>query len=336
MSDGVPSSRKIRVYIENTSNLGPLFQITPAMLEAAGARRPDVLARCDIVFGTDLQGFAAGLADIDALLAWKFPHRDLGRLAPRLRWIQLPGAGVDHLLPLDWLAPGVALTNASGAHRPKIGEWLLLGLLMLNNAIPALLRHQRDRSWQQIFSTGIAGKTVLILGVGQAGGAAAEQAKAFGLRVIGTRRSGAAHHAVDAMYPPAATEALLPQADFVIVSVPATPQTTPLFDARRIALMRPGAGIISLARHGVIDMPALIDALRSGRLGGAVLDVEDSGVAASVAGLWSCPNLIALPHCLSNDPDQFMSNVLDIFLENLQRFIRGEALCNLVRRDRGY
>jgi phosphoglycerate dehydrogenase-like enzyme len=336
MSDGVPSSRKIRVYIENTSNLGPLFQITPAMLEAAGARRPDVLARCDIVFGTDLQGFAAGLADIDALLAWKFPHRDLGRLAPRLRWIQLPGAGVDHLLPLDWLAPGVALTNASGAHRPKIGEWLLLGLLMLNNAIPALLRHQRARSWQQIFSTGIAGKTVLILGVGQAGGAAAEQAKAFGLRVIGTRRSGAAHHAVDAMYPPAATEALLPQADFVIVSVPATPQTTPLLDARRIALMRPGAGIISLARHGVIDMPALIDALRSGRLGGAVLDVEDSGVAASVAGLWSCPNLIALPHCLSNDPDQFMSNVLDIFLENLQRFIRGEALCNLVRRDRGY
>ena len=336
MSDGVPSSRKIRVYIENTSNLGPLFQITPAMLEAAGARRPDVLARCDIVFGIDLQGFAAGLADIDALLAWKFPHRDLGRLAPRLRWIQLPGAGVDHLLPLDWLAPGVALTNASGAHRPKIGEWLLLGLLMLNNAIPALLRHQRARSWQQIFSTGIAGKTVLILGVGQAGGAAAEQAKAFGLRVIGTRRSGAAHHAVDAMYPPAATEALLPQADFVIVSVPATPQTTPLLDARRIALMRPGAGIISLARHGVIDMPALIDALRSGRLGGAVLDVEDSGVAASVAGLWSCPNLIALPHCLSNDPDQFMSNVLDIFLENLQRFIRGEALCNLVRRDRGY
>jgi phosphoglycerate dehydrogenase-like enzyme len=336
MSDGVPSSRKIRVYIENTSNLGPLFQITPAMLEAAGARRPDVLARCDIVFGTDLQGFAAGLADIDALLAWKFPHRDLGRLAPRLRWIQLPGAGVDHLLPLDWLAPGVALTNASGAHRPKIGEWLLLGLLMLNNAIPALLRHQRDRSWQQIFSTGIAGKTVLILGVGQAGDAAAEQAKAFGLRVIGTRRSGAAHHAVDAMYPPAATEALLPQADFVIVSVPATPQTTPLLDARRIALMRPGAGIISLARHGVIDMPALIDALRSGRLGGAVLDVEDAGVAASVAGLWSCPNLIALPHCLSNDPDQFMSNVLDIFLENLQRFIRGEALCNLVRRDRGY
>jgi phosphoglycerate dehydrogenase-like enzyme len=240
------------------------------------------------------------------------------------------------LLPLDWLAPGVALTNASGAHRPKIGEWLLLGMLMLNNAIPALLRHQRDRSWQQIFSTGIAGKTALILGVGQAGGAAAEQAKGFGLRVIGTRRSGAAHPAVDAMHPPAAIEALLPQADFVIVSVPMTPETTSLLDARRIALMRSGAGLVSLARHGVIDMPALVDALRSGRLGGAVLDVEDPSVAASVAGLWSCPNLIALPHCLSNDPDRFMANVLDIFLENLQRFIRGEVLHNVVQPGRGY
>jgi len=336
MSDGTPSSRKTRVYIENTSSLGPLFQINPAMLDAAGARRPGVLSQCDIAFGTNLLGFAAGVADIDALLAWQFPRLDLARLAPRLRWIQLPGAGVDHLLPLDWLAPGVALTNASGAHRPKIGEWLLLGLLMLNNAIPALLRHQRDRNWQQIFSAGIAGKTVLILGVGQAGGAAAEKAKGFGMRVIGTRRSGASHPAVDAMYPPRSTETLLPQADFVIVSVAATPETTPLLDARRIALMRPGAGVISLARHGVIDMPALIDALQSGPLGGAVLDVEDSGVAASVAGLWSCPNLIALPHCLSNDPDQFMVNVLDIFLENLQRFIRGEALRNLVQPERNY
>jgi glyoxylate/hydroxypyruvate reductase A len=86
----------------------------------------------------------------------------------------------------------------------------------------------------------------------------------------------------------------------------------------------------------VIVMPALIDALQSGRLGGAVLDVEDSGVAASVAGLWSCPNLIALPHCLSNDPDQFMANVLDIFVENLQRFIHGEELRNLVQLERNY
>ncbi len=336
MSDGVPSSRKTHVYIENTSSLGPLFQVTPAMLEAAGARRPDVLPRCEISFGADLQEFGAGVADADALLAWQFPHRDLGRLAPRLRWIQLPGAGVDHLLPLDWLAPDVALTNASGAHRPKIGEWLLLGLLMLNNAIPALLRRQHERNWQQIFSTGIAGKTVLILGVGQAGGAAAEQAKGFGLRVIGTRRSGAAHPAVDAMHPPAALEALLPQADFVVVSMPKTPETTSLMDARRIALMRPGAGLVSLARHGVIDMAALIEALRSGHLGGAVLDVEDSAVAASVAGLWSCPNLIVLPHCLSNDPEQFMVNVLDIFVENLSRFMRGEVLHNLVQPWRGY
>jgi phosphoglycerate dehydrogenase-like enzyme len=336
MSDSRLSSRKTCVYIENTSSLGPLFHITPAMLDAAGARRPDVLSRSDIAYGADLQGFAAGVADVDAMLAWRFPHRDLARLAPRLRWIQLPGAGVDHLLPLDWLPPGVSMTNARGAHRPKIGEWLLLGLLMLNNAIPTLMRHQRERTWQQIFSTGIAGKTLLILGVGQAGGAAAEQAKRFGLRVIGTRRSGAAHPAVDTMYPPAATEALLPQADFVIVSMPATPETRPLLDASRIALMRPGAGIVSLARHGVIDRQALIDALRSGRLGGAVMDVEDPAVAPPEAELWSCPNLIVLPHCLSNDPDQFMANVLDIFLDNLQRFIQGEALQNLVQPDRNY
>lgn len=336
MSDGVPSTRKVKVYIDSTRSLGPPFAITPALLEAAGARRPEVLSRCDIVFGADPQGFATGMADADVLLAWRLPHRELARLAPRLRWIQLADAGVDHLLPLDWLADGVALTDARGAHRPKIGEWLLLGLLMLNSAMPALLHHQHERTWRQIFSTGIAGKTVLILGVGEAGGAAAEQATRFGLRVIGTRRSGAAHPAVDAMYPPAATDALLGQADFVIVTITATPETTNLLDARRMALMRPGAGLISVARHGVTELPALIDALRCGHLGGAVLDVQDSTVAASVPELWSCPNLIVLPHCLSNDPDRFMANVLDIFLENLQRFIRGEALRNLVQRQRGY
>ena len=336
MSDGRLSAGKTRVHIENDSSLEARFRVTPDLLEAAGARRSDVLSRCDITFGLDLQGFAERVAEIDVLLAWRFPHRALCRLAPRLKWIQLPDAGVDHLLPLDWLAPAVALTNASGAHRPKIGEWLLLGLLMLNNAMPALMCHQRARRWQQIFSTGIAGKTVLILGVGQAGGAAAEQAKRHGLHVIGTRRSGAAHPAVDVMHVPAATETLLPQADFVIVSTPGTPETLPLLDARRIALMREGAGLVSLAPRGVIDLPALIDALRSGHLGGAVLDVEDPTVAVPDAGPLTCPNLVLLPHCLSRDPDRFMSNVLDIFLENLQCFIAGQRLRNLVSSDRGY
>lgn len=324
------------IHIENSSAIGPLFRITPETLAHAAARRPGLLERCTLRFGEDLDGFERSVSDADVLLGWHFPHADLARLAPRLRWVHLTGAGVDHLLPLDWLPGGVTLTNARGAHAPKIGEALMLGVLMLNNAVPTLMDRQREHRWDQRFTTGIAGKTLLVVGVGEAGGSAAEHAKRFGLRVVGIRRSATPHGCVDEMRPMDALDDALAEADFVVVTVPALPATRGMIDARRLSLLRPTAGLVSLGRHGVVDEAALVAALRAGTLAGAVVDVEDPSTVDLPEGLWDCPNLLVLPHSQTNDPERFMANVLDGFLANLARHLDGEPLRNVVRPDLGY
>ena len=129
---------QLRVHVENVSSIGPLFAITPDMMARAEARRPGVRGRWTATYGTDLDGFERHVASADALLGWQFPHLHVAKLAPKLSWIQLTGAGVDHLLPLDWLPPHITLTNAKGAHKPKIGEALFMAVLMINNFIPAL------------------------------------------------------------------------------------------------------------------------------------------------------------------------------------------------------
>ena len=324
------------VHIENVSDIGPLFEITPAMIADAESRRPSVKGRWRATYGADLRDFERNVAGAGAILGWQFRHAEIARLAPELRWIQLTGAGVDHLLPLDWLPERIALTNAKGAHKPKIGEVLFAAVLMLNNRIPALIGYQRARRWHQLFSTGIAGKTLLIAGLGEAGGSLAEHAKRFGMRVIATARRTTGDPNVDAVHPPEALDGLLPQADFVVLTVPATPATRGLFGAKQFAAMKPGAGLVNLCRHGIVDDGALEKALQSGTISGCVYDLEDPSHRPFAPAMWDWPNLILLPHSQTNDPAKYMANTLDIFFENLERWLDGRPLANRVDPALGY
>jgi phosphoglycerate dehydrogenase-like enzyme len=326
----------LRIHIENDSTIGPLFEITPEMIARAEARRPEVKGRWSASYGHDLVEFGRNVAAADGLLGWQFRHAEIDRLGPRLRWIQLTGAGLDHLLPLTWLPPRIALTNARGAHKPKIGEALFMSVLMLNNFIPALVHHQRARRWNQMFATGIAGKTLLIVGLGEAGGDAARLARTFGMRVVATARRTTSHIAAHEVHSPAALHDLLPQADIVMLTVPLTPQTRGMFGTREIALMKPGAGLVSLARAGIVDDVALKDALARGHLSGCVYDLEDPSHRQFDTEMWDCPNMIYLPHSQTNDPARFMENVLDIFFDNLARTLGGEPFANRVDPDLGY
>lgn len=330
------ASALFHVHIENDSSIGPLFEVTPTMIAAAEARRPAVRGRWRATYGADLKDFSANVAGAQGLLGWQFRHREIAHLGPNLSWIQLTGAGVDHLLPLDWLPARIQLTNAAGAHRPKIGEVLFGAVLMLNNAIPALVRQQAARRWHQIFSTGIAGKTLLIVGLGEAGGSLAEHAKRFDMRVIATARRTTSDANVDAVYPAAELERLLPQADFVVVTVPATPQTRGILGKRQIQLMKPGAGLVNLGRHGIVDDAALKEALESGHLSGCVYDLESPEHRPFDPSMWDWPHLILLPHSQTNDPAVFMANVLDIFLANLERKLDGRPLDKVVDPELGY
>ena len=313
-----------------------VFQMTPERLEAAARRHADVSKWVEASIGTDFDDFHAVIGELEVLVGWRFPSENLAERAPKLKWIHIWGAGVEHLLPLDWLPRGVTLTNNSGVHAPKAGEYMMMAILMLNNRIPTLVTSQHRAQWNEIFSTCVAGKTLAVVGVGQMGGAAAQRAKELGMRVLGVRRNARPHRYVDEMYGPDELDRLLPQADFVLVTAPLTRETRNLIGRRELDLMKPHAGIINLGRAQVVDYEALADKLHRGELGGAILDVFDPEPLPPDSPLWETPNLIITPHVASDDWNEYMPRTLDLVFENIRRYFDGRPLKNRVRRSLEY
>jgi phosphoglycerate dehydrogenase-like enzyme len=325
-----------RVHIENARSLMPVFIVRPDQYEPALARYPDV-ARCVTTsWGYDGENYRDPAAEADAMITYRFPNDTLKTDAPKLKLLQVLGAGVDYLLPLDWVPSGVTVLTNSGAHVPKAAQSALMALLMINAQLPELVTSHRQRRWNRIFTTTLDGKTLLIVGVGQIGGGAAEHAKAFGMKVIGTRRSNVAHPAVDEMHRPEALHSLLPRADIVLVNTALTSQTRFMFGEKEFSLMRKGSGFINMSRGGLVDHAALDKALRGGHLSGAVIDVTYPEPPPADWPYWETPNLIITPHVLSDDIDAYVPRTLDIFFGNLRRYFAGEALTNVVDLGREY
>jgi phosphoglycerate dehydrogenase-like enzyme len=269
----------LNVHFETRRSKPSVFRITEALVADALARSGLAGVRTSV--GEDLASLdwlatATGLVSSNDLLRDpKFPLATLAKAAPNLRSIHMTGAGIEPLLPLDWLPEAVTLTNNSGVHFDKCRESAMMALLMLNGRVPAFAANQRRGCWEQIFTPTVMGKTVLVVGVGDMGAAAASAATALGMTVIGVRRGAASHPDVSRMVAVEALDTVLPLADFVVIATPLTPATRHLLDRRRIALMKPGAGLYNIGRAGCVDHPALYDALAAGALSGAVLDVHD-------------------------------------------------------------
>jgi len=313
-----------------------VFTITRERYDAAAARYPDVAARLAVVIDWDLDHFAESMKTAEVLITWDLPTDRLGQVAPDLKWIHIIGAGVEHLCPMDWLPASVTLINNKGAHAAKAGEFGLMAILMLHNHMPAIATNQRRAHWESLFSTPVAGRTVAVIGVGSIGAAVAEQAQSIGLRVLGVSRHGKPHPAVDEMVTPDRLDDVLAEADFVFVSTPSTPETQNLIDRRRLRLMKPGAGLINVGRAAVVDYQALTEALADGHLSGAILDVFDPEPLPADSALWSAPNLVVTPHVSADDGDTYVAKTLDIFFENMRRYLAGEDLQNVVRPELGY
>lgn len=321
--------RQVHLHIENSSALGDVFEASPKRVSEALAGHPYLKGKLRITIGRDGDLFERAIGTADALFAWDFDRRNLARRAPRLRWVHAHGAGVSHLMPLDWLPAGAVLTNSRGVHGPKAEEYTAMALLMLNNEIPRTVSNQRKATWQQIFNTSIATKTLLIIGVGHVGGGAAKWAKRFGLHVIGIRRTGRPNRYVDEMYTAEALPKLLPRADFVLVSAPLTDATRRMIGAQELALLKPGAGLINYSRANLVDYGALLKKLEKGELS-AILDVFDPEPLPSSSPLWNAPNVIVTPHCSSDDKDQYTPRTLDLVFRNMKRFIEHKPLLNRV------
>jgi phosphoglycerate dehydrogenase-like enzyme len=330
------SKAPLHVHVENARSLMPVFIVRPDQYEKALQRHPDIAARVRTTWGWDQDIYAQQIPTADAMITYRFPHQRLRDDAPQLKFLQILGAGVDYLLPLDWVPPGVTVLTNSGAHVPKAAQSALMALLMLNARMPELAWSQRRREWNRVFTSTLEGKTLLVVGVGQIGGGAATHAKSFGMRVIGTRRSGAAHPDVEQMHRPEALHELLPQADFVLVNTALTPETRFIIADKEFGLMRDGAGFVNMSRGGLVDPAALDRALRSGKLSGAIIDVTYPEPPAADWPYWDTPNLIITPHVLSDDIENYVPRTLDLFFSNLRSYFAGKPLTNEVDLGRNY
>jgi len=326
---------RLHLHIDNNRNLGPTFDMTPAQIREALRRHPETAKLMHITVSYDQRNLDRMLRAADALVGWNFPRENFGTRAPHLKWFHSIGAGVNQYFPLDWLPKRVVFTNNRGVHGERAAEYAITSVLMLNNRIPEMVTNQRGARWRQCFNTSVRGKTLLIVGVGNVGGAAARLAKFFGMSVLGIRRSGRNKKYVDEMHTPDALRTLLPRADFVLVTAPETLHTYEMIGKREIAQLKRGAGLVNYSRAGLVNYSALRARLDKGDLS-AVLDVFDPEPLPASSPLWGTRNLIITPHCSSDDPVYYVPRTLDLILDNAARLLEGKSLRNRVSRELEY
>ncbi|MDQ3881518.1 MAG: D-2-hydroxyacid dehydrogenase [Chloroflexota bacterium] len=270
------------------------------------------------------------------LAAPVFDHL-LGR-APRLRWIHSAAAGVEGLVTSLARARGVILTNARGVFSRPIAEYIVLMILAASRRLPQLLELQRERTWQPLQAAELADLTVGIVGYGSIGHEVAALLAPFGVRIVATRqhpeRDASAPDPVRLM-PAEALDELLAMSDVVVLTVPLTPRTDGLIGARAFQVMKDGAHLINVSRGRLIDEVALLRALESGWIAGAVLDVFREEPLPPTSPLYGAPNLILTPHT-SWWSGRVLDRSVDLFVANLGRYLGGEPLENVVDLGAGY
>jgi phosphoglycerate dehydrogenase-like enzyme len=232
-------------------------------------------------------------------------------------------------------------TNGSGPHAIPIGEFVLAEMLMFAKDMPRILRNQRAKKWDRVGGNELYGSTVGIIGLGDIGMSLAERAQAMGCRVLATRRSIETAQGksgpVDELLPPSETNYLLQESDYVVVAAPLTPETRHMINAETLRLMKPTAFLFNIARGGLVDEPALIEALKSGVIAGAALDVFEQEPLPAESPLWEMENVIITPHISpTSGSGVFMRRHVELFTENLRRYLANKPLMNVVDVERGY
>jgi phosphoglycerate dehydrogenase-like enzyme len=274
---------------------------------------------------------SARISEADVLVVSGFWRNDLLDSGQRLRFIQSIGAGYDQF-PLEELRRrGIRLASAQGVNQNAVSEHAMAHVLALARFIHTGRDNQHRRHWRGMISDipkredELGGKTMLIVGLGGIGSRLARLARAFDMRVLATKRNLAtAQVEVDALHTPDQLPNLLPQADFVVLTCPLTPETENLIDVEALALMKPTAYLINMARGRCVDEPAMLEALKSGQIAGAGIDHFWDEPLPEGSPFWDMANVLITPHT-GGETQMYESNVIDILLENLDRLWRGET-----------
>jgi phosphoglycerate dehydrogenase-like enzyme len=287
----------------------------------------DVLPRKD-------QPSDAQRAQTEAMLAWGSPPGLLPRMQ-NLRWAQALTAGVEGWLALPDLPPNLTLTCARGTHRESMPENILGALFYLTKPYAAAVADQKQSKWTRRVATPLTGQTLGILGLGAVGQDLARLATTIGMKVIGTKRNPTPLPNVAEVLPSERTDEVMAQSDFVVLLLPATPQTENFINAERLAKMKPTAWLLNFGRGHLIDDAALIAAAGSKQIGGAILDVFRQEPLPVTHPFWTSEGIIVLPHIGGGHPKRD-EVVASLFVDNLGRFLDGKPLRETVDRAAGY
>jgi phosphoglycerate dehydrogenase-like enzyme len=302
----------------------------------------------------DAEEVAQALEDGVGVLYTFYLSADLSR-APDLKWVQLHSAGVDHLLDHPLMKSDILLTTTSGIHATPIAEYVFASILAFNRRVPQMLTYQSRREWPQgrwnLFARPeLRDRTLGIIGYGSIGREVGRIARCFGMRVVATKRSVSQMRDVgyavqgtgdrkgallDEAFPPERLSDMLGLCDYVVVTVPLTPETRKLIGEAELRAMKPSAYLVNTSRGETVDEAALIRALQEGWIAGAGLDVFEEEPLPSDSPLYDLENVILSPH-VSGFTLRYDERASDLFAENLRRYLTGEPLLNLVDKERGY
>ena len=310
--------------------------ITKEEFEKGLNKYPEIRDKIDYLVDWDEDNYISSMKDADILLGWQFPTQNLKDIAPNLKWIHVSSAGVNHLSPFDWMKEDLVLTNSSGVHAKKAGEFGLMSILMLQNQITRIVTNQKNKKFVTLFSKPIAGLKVVVVGTGSLGGSMIKHISKLGAEVIGVNRKGNEVEGCSKVITFDKIDEVLPVADFLYLAVPETEETIGLIDRTRLDSLKHTCGIVNIGRQSVLDYEVLKIKLEKNEIAGAILDVFSQEPIPKNSKLWDVPNLVITPHISSDSQGNYIEMVLKIFFKNLKLFIENKELVNQIDKKLGY
>jgi phosphoglycerate dehydrogenase-like enzyme len=339
-------NKKIKIHVKNNhgrSGTFPCdlegeknFTITNKHIQKALKNETKIRNQVEFFIDWDEDNFNLSMSSSEILLTYDFPTKNLKKIAPKLKWIHCTAAGVEHLSPFDWAPDKLIITNSSGVHAKKAGEYGLMSVLMLQNHIPKIVTNQKNKKFISLFSNPIAGKNIVLVGTGSLGSSMAKLLSPLGANIIGVNKKGRKVKGCLKVITIDKIDTVLPEADILYLALPETPQTKNLINKKRLDLLKPSCGIINIGRQSVLDYELLCKKLNKKEIAGAILDVFTPEPIDKNSKFWHTPNLLITPHVSSDDNGNYVQMTLNLFIKNLKLFIKKRELLNKIDRNLGY
>jgi len=338
--------KKIKIHIKNNHGRPGTFPcdlegeknftITREHFEKALENVQEIKDKIEFFIDWDVDNFNSSMSNSEILLTYDFPTNNLKSIAPNLKWIHCTAAGVEHLFPFDWTYDNLKITNSSGVHAKKAGEYGLMSVLMLQNHLPKIITNQKNKEFISTFGNPIAGKNIVLVGTGALGSSMAKLVEPLGANIIGVNKKGKSVEGCSQILTIDKLDTVLPKADILYLALPETPETKNLINKRRLDLLKTTCGIVNIGRQSALDYEVLCDKLEKSEIAGAILDVFNPEPIDKNSRLWNTKNLVITPHVSSDDNGNYVKMTLELFVKNLKLFIEKKELENQIDKELGY